>query len=74
MYKVRLFNPIRDPGWAADSYKVGVLVSTTRYRITSLREKMAVIRFKGSNIDNFHLCYDTPIIDDVLDHLSKEDV
>jgi len=36
--------------------------------------EMAVIRFNGSNIDNFDLCYTTPITDDVLGHLSEEDV
>lgn len=38
--------------------------------------EMAVIQFSNSdsNINNFHICYDTPITDDVLGHLSEEDV
>lgn len=36
--------------------------------------EMAVIKFIDSNIENFDLCYTTPITDDVLGHLSEEDV
>lgn len=38
--------------------------------------EMAVIQFSNSdsNINNFDICYDTPITDDVLGHLSEEDV
>jgi len=36
--------------------------------------EMAVIQFTDSDINNFTLCYDTPITDDVLGHLSEEDV
>lgn len=36
--------------------------------------EMAVVRFTGSSMDDFDLCYTTPITDDVLGHLSPADV
>ena len=36
--------------------------------------EMAVVRFNGSSMDDFDLCYSTPITDDVLGHLSPADV
>ena len=36
--------------------------------------EMAVIRYKGEDIDTFSLAYDTPITDDVLGHLTERDV
>ena len=36
--------------------------------------EMAVVKFHGSSIEDFDLCYSTPITDDVLGHLSPADV
>jgi hypothetical protein len=36
--------------------------------------EMAVVKFTGSTIQDFDLCYDTPITNDVLGHLSPADV
>ena len=36
--------------------------------------EMAVIRYSGEDNDAFSLTYDTPITDDVLGHLSEQDV
>lgn len=36
--------------------------------------EMAVVKFTGPNIDDFVLCYSTGITDDVLGHLSPDDV
>jgi len=36
--------------------------------------ELAVIRYSGEDTDAFSLTYDTPITDDVLGHLSEQDV
>lgn len=36
--------------------------------------ELAVIRYKGAAIDEFSLTYDTPITEDVLGHLTEQDV
>lgn len=35
--------------------------------------EIAVIQFTDNDMYNYHLCYDTPITDDVLGHQSYED-
>jgi hypothetical protein len=40
----------------------------------SYGSEMAVVKFKGSSIDDFNLCYDTPITSDVLGYLTPIDV
>ena len=49
----------------------GASVVNHRY---SYGTEMAVVRFNGSSMDDFDLCYSTPITDDVLGHLSPADV
>jgi len=36
--------------------------------------ELAVIRYSGEGDDSFSLAYDTPITNDVLGHLSEQDV
>ena len=36
--------------------------------------ELAVVRFNGSTLDDFDLCYDSGITQDVLGHLSPADV
>ena len=31
--------------------------------------EMAVLKFTGEDTEDFHLCYDTPITDDVIGHM-----
>ena len=44
------------------------------YGIESGLWELAVIRYSGEDNDAFSLAYDTPITDDVLGHLSEQDV
>ena len=36
--------------------------------------EMAVVKFHGSSIEDFDLCYDTPITNDELGDLTNEDI
>jgi hypothetical protein len=36
--------------------------------------ELAVVKFNSSDIDDFNLCYNTPITPDVMGHLSPEDL
>jgi len=36
--------------------------------------ELAVIRWNDDKRDDFTICYDTPITDDVLGHLTEQDV
>jgi hypothetical protein len=36
--------------------------------------ELAVITFHGPTLKAFHLCYDTPITDNVMGHLSESEV
>lgn len=51
----------------------GYGASVIEHSISHGRE-MAVVKFIGPDIEDFVLCYDTPITNDVLGHLSTVDV
>jgi hypothetical protein len=36
--------------------------------------ELAVIKFKGKESNNFELCYDTPITNDVIGYLTEDEV
>lgn len=36
--------------------------------------ELAVLKFDGDGVGDYHLDYDTPITDDVIGHLTEEDV
>lgn len=44
------------------------------YGVNEGKYELAVTKYNGENIREFELCYDTEITDDVIGHLSEEEV
>jgi len=61
-------------GYGASIVRAKIGETYVTYTDNEKEWELGVIKFYGDDPDSFHLCYDTPITDDVIGHLTADEV
>ena len=68
----------KNPGqWAfkfPNNYGASVIKHPGSYGYYEDKFELAVLKFETEEVSEYHLCYDTPITDDVIGYLTEEEV